>query len=110
MKIGSPYIQFAVAFRAFLEKHGFQSPAEFHRELERGMGRKPEGESPSASEVYMVFYGARRFNGVTMAFLGERYGWRPGWRVLRQIKSRDGKTLKTNEVSLPGMLELRGLK
>lgn len=110
MKVGAPYIQFATAFRAFLEKHGFQSPAEFHRELERSMGRKPDGEAPSASEVYMVFYGARRFNGVILAFMAERYGFRPTWRTLRQIKTRDGKTLKTNEISLPGMMELRGFK
>lgn len=109
MKMGAPYLEFAFEFRRFLKDRGFAThggepaPADFHRDIVATMGES----APSRSEVYMVFYGARRFNGVTLAFMGERYGFRPSWRALLAIKTVDGQTLKQGNFKLPGIRELR---
>jgi len=105
MKLGAPYVELAYKFREFLEERGFDSPSEFHRDIAATMG----AEAPSKSEIYMVFYGARRFNGVVMAFMRERYGWKVGWRCLLPVKTLDGG-MKANQLRLPGRWEMRGLK
>lgn len=106
MKNGAPYVEFAFEFRGFLKKRGYSSPMEFHRDIVTNMGKA----APSVSEVYMVFYGARRFNGVILAFMRERYEFTPSWRALLPVRNLDGTIRKANQLKLPGMLELRGLK
>lgn len=106
MKNGAPYVEFAFEFRAFLKKKGYMSPAEFQRDLRVSMGK----DAPSTSAVYMAFYGARRFNGVILAFMRERYEFAPSWRALLPVKNLDGTIKKANQIRLQGMLELRGLR
>lgn len=106
MKNGAPYVEFAFEFRAFLKKRGYNSPAEFHRDIVATMGKA----APSTSAIYMSFYGARRFNGVVLAFMRERYEFAPSWRALLPVRNLDGTLRKANQLKLPGMLELRGLK
>lgn len=106
MKCGAPYMSFAVFFRRFLEDHGYASPNDFHRDLEGSMGE----HAPKYSTVWMAFYGARLLPLETILFMRERYGFKVKWQECLATRNLEGIEQKTNQMTLPGMRELKGGK
>ncbi len=104
MRIGAPYVAFATTFRAFLRRKKFASPSDFYRDLVENMGVK---NAPSLSSVWMAFYGARAFPIQAVVFMIDRYGFEVDWRDVMPIRNLDGTTTKTNQLSLPGMREIK---
>lgn len=102
MKIGVPFFQFAIKFRSFLEDKGFDSPSRFHRDLMVEMGK----DAPSQSTIWAAFYGVRTLPAEVIVFMRERYGFKISWRDLIQVRNLNGISMKTNQLSLPGMREL----
>lgn len=104
MKTGTPYVEFAVKFRGLLKKRKFSSPSAFHADLVIHMGKR----APSLSAVWMAFYGARALPVEAILFMIDRYGFEVDWHEVLPIKSVNGATMKTNQMMLPGMRELKG--
>ena len=102
MKIGAPFIQFAVKFRDFLDSHGL-NPSTFHADLRYHMGK----DACSLSTVYGVFYGQRMMPLEVLSFMVERYGFKYKWRDTLPVKRIDGASVKTNQMALPGLRELQ---
>lgn len=103
MKTGTPHFQAAVHFRRFLEDKEFRSPSEFHRDLVGTMGKY----APSLSTIWMAFYGARLLPLETLLFMRERYGFKMTWRDALPTRNAEGVDLKRNQLSLPGMREIK---
>lgn len=103
MKNGTPYIAFAVEFRAFLKKKKYASPSDFHRDLVAHMKK----EAPSKSAVWAAFYGVRALPLEVVLFMVDRYGFEIDWRNVLPVRDLDGAILKSNQLSLPGMREMR---
>jgi hypothetical protein len=103
---GAPFFEFAVRFRQFLEERDFDGPSEFHRHLRSIMGK----DSPSLSEIYMVFYGQRVFRSHILLFMAERYGFKVGWRTTLPVLDVNGNRKKTNQLALPGIRDIRNGK
>jgi hypothetical protein len=99
---GVPYYAFAVVFRRFLEDHDFASPSSFWRDLKIHMDDK----APSESSVWAAFYGHRLLPVEALLFMQERYKFRVRWREASPVKI-DGAERKQNQLSLPGMRELK---
>lgn len=100
MKIGAPFIQFAVKFRDFLEQHGF-TPSTFHADVRYHMGK----DACSLSTVYGAFYGQRMLPAEVLLFMLQRYGFKLKWQEIMPVKV-GGVVTKTNQMSLPGLREL----
>lgn len=100
MKIGAPFIQFAVKFRDFLDDHGF-NPSTFHADLRYHMGK----DACSLSTVYGAFYGQRMLPMEVIIFMQQRYSFKIKWQETLPVKV-NGLTSKTNQMSLPGIREL----
>lgn len=103
MKIGAPFIAYAVIFREFLEKKGFDSPSALWRELKVHMKK----DAPSESSVWGAFYGTRKLPEEATKFLEQRYGFSIGWQNLCKARDASGERKKSNQLSLPGMRELK---
>lgn len=103
MKDGAPHIEFAIELRRLLKRCRFDSPSDLHRDLQAHM----KGNAPAKSTVWMAFYGTRILPIEAVLFLNERYGFELSWRQVLPIKSVDGLERKTNQLSLPGMRELK---
>lgn len=102
MKIGAPFIQFALKFRDFLESHGL-IPTTFHADLRFHM----KDSAPSLSTVYMAFYGQRLLPLETLLFMEQRYGFKVKWRDVLPVRNLDGAAMKTAQLALPGLRELK---
>ncbi len=100
MKIGAPFIQFAVKFRDFLDGHGL-NPSTFHADLRYHMGK----DACSLSTVYGAFYGQRLLPMEVLLFMQQRYGFKVKWQEIIPAKV-NGISTKTNQMSLPGLREL----
>lgn len=103
MKIGAPYITFATHFRAFLKKKRYASPSDFHKDLQSNMGKN----APSLSSIWAAFYGARALPLEAILFMADRYGFEIDWRDVLPIRNLDGAVMKSNQLALPGMRELK---
>lgn len=103
MTVGAIHYQAAVHFRRFLDDKGFRSPSEFHRDLVSSMGKY----APSLSTVWGAFYGERLLPIETILFMRERYEFKLTWRDVLPTRSKEGADHKRNQLSLPGMREIR---
>ena len=103
MKGGVTYVEFVMAFRAFLKKRKYASPSDFHADLRRHMKKA----APSLSAIWMAFYGARSLPPEVILFMIDRYGFEIDWHQVLPIRNQDGTVSKTNQLALPGMRELK---
>lgn len=103
MTVGAIHYQAAVHFRRFLEDRGFHSPSDFHRDLVNSMGKY----APSLSSVWGAFYGERLLPLETILFMRERYGFKLTWRDVLPTRTKEGVHQKRNQLSLPGMRDIK---
>lgn len=103
MRIGTPYIEFAVIFRAFLKKRKYASPNDFYRDLVLHMGQ----HAPSRSAIWMAFYGTRALPLDSILFMIDRYSFEVDWRSVLPTRNLSGALMKANQLSLPGMREIK---
>ncbi len=102
-KTGVPYIEYAIIFRRFLEEKGWNGPDDLWEDLEKPMGK----DRPSRSAVWEAWYGTRKLPEHVKDFLKERYDFWPGWRKTLPASNKEGIRTKANQLSLPGMRELK---
>lgn len=103
MAKGAPYIEFAILFRQFLKTHAYETPMELHRDLQANM----RDLAPSVSTVYAAVYGHRVLPLETILFMQERYGFGIGWRQVLPVKNLDGAYVKSPQLTLPTMREMK---
>jgi hypothetical protein len=102
MKSGAPYVQFATKLLDFLEDHDL-TPMGFHNDLRMHMG----ADAPSSSTVYMTLRGQRLLPMEVVLFMQERYGFKLKWRYVLPLKNKAGARVKSNDLTLPFMREVR---
>lgn len=101
MKIGAPFIQFAVKFRDFLDGHGL-NPSTFHADVRYHMGK----DACSLSTVYGAFYGQRMLPMEVLLFMQQRYQFKVKWQEVMAVKV-NGISVKSNQLALPGLREMK---
>lgn len=106
MKKGAPYIAFACVLREFLRSNNYASPGELHRDLKLMMGRY----APSASSVWMSFYGERLLPLEAILYMQQRLGFKCVWSETLSTESPSGASLSSNQLALPGMRELKSIQ
>lgn len=108
MRSGAPFLQFALKFRTFLDEHGFMEGESyrldlFHDDLRLQMGKK----ACALKTVYAAFYGTRTLPMEVVLFMKERFGWKVKWRDTLPVENLQGVPMKTAQMSLPGLRELK---
>jgi hypothetical protein len=102
VKCGAPYFQSALSIRNFMDEKGLEGVTTLHRFIEAGMG----SDSPKYTTVYMAWAGARPLPLEAVLYL-QPFGLRMKWRDAVFPKTVKGVTVKTSQLALPGMRELK---
>lgn len=85
-----------------MEEKGIMEVKGLHRFIEAGLDK----DAPKYSTVYMAWAGARPLPLEAVLYL-QPFGLKMKWRDAVWPKRTDGVSVKTSQLSLPGMRELK---